>query len=128
MAGGMVRPGITTDEIDKAVHAMCVEAGAYPSPLNYGQFPKSVCTSVNEVTGGMRGLAAGGKLQRERSEWRLVHVGTILASKARGKQSSPLPLDPLLLAARSASATASPTRGRCVTGTSSTLTSPCSSM
>jgi methionine aminopeptidase len=44
----MVAPGVTTDQIDKAVHAMIVEAGAYPSPLNYGRFPKSVCTSVNE--------------------------------------------------------------------------------
>ncbi len=35
-AGSLVRPGITTDEIDKAVHAMIVENGAYPSPLNYG--------------------------------------------------------------------------------------------
>ncbi|KAF2591067.1 hypothetical protein F2Q70_00041755 [Brassica cretica] len=33
---------------DKAVHDMIVEAGAYPSPLGYGGFPKSVCTSVNE--------------------------------------------------------------------------------
>ncbi|KAI8476439.1 MAG: methionine aminopeptidase [Monoraphidium minutum] len=48
-AGSLVRPGVTTDEIDAAVHAMVVEAGAYPSPLNYGKFPKSVCTSVNEV-------------------------------------------------------------------------------
>lgn len=31
------------------VHEATVEAGAYPSPLNYGNFPKSVCTSVNEV-------------------------------------------------------------------------------
>lgn len=47
-AGTLVRPGITTDEIDKAVHKMIIDAGAYPSPLNYGKFPKSVCTSVNE--------------------------------------------------------------------------------
>lgn len=47
-AGTLVRPGVTTDEIDRAVHAMTIEAGAYPSPLNYGNFPKSVCTSVNE--------------------------------------------------------------------------------
>lgn len=47
-AGSLVRPGVTTDEIDAAVHKMVVEAGAYPSPLNYGRFPKSVCTSVNE--------------------------------------------------------------------------------
>nr|XP_015623057.1 methionine aminopeptidase 1D, chloroplastic/mitochondrial isoform X3 [Oryza sativa Japonica Group] len=39
---------ITTDEIDKAVHQMIVDNGAYPSPLGYCGFPKSVCTSVNE--------------------------------------------------------------------------------
>ena len=48
-AGEMVRPGITTDEIDVYVHQLTIDADAYPSPLNYGQFPKSVCTSVNEV-------------------------------------------------------------------------------
>jgi methionyl aminopeptidase len=47
-AGSLVRPGVTTEEIDAAVHAMIVAAGAYPSPLNYGGFPKSVCTSLNE--------------------------------------------------------------------------------
>ena len=48
MAGSMVKPGVTTEEIDQAVHKAAVDAGAYPSPLNYGGFPKSVCTSVNE--------------------------------------------------------------------------------
>ncbi|XP_020577527.1 methionine aminopeptidase 1B, chloroplastic-like isoform X2 [Phalaenopsis equestris] len=47
-AGTMVRPSVTTNEIDKAVHGMIIDAGAYPSPLGYGGFPKSVCTSVNE--------------------------------------------------------------------------------
>lgn len=47
-AGTLVRPSVTTDQIDKAVHEMITEAGAYPSPLGYGGFPKSVCTSVNE--------------------------------------------------------------------------------
>ncbi|CAF2051023.1 unnamed protein product [Brassica napus] len=47
-AGTFVKPSVTTNEIDKAVHDMIVEAGAYPSPLGYGGFPKSVCTSVNE--------------------------------------------------------------------------------
>ncbi|CAI5940158.1 unnamed protein product [Closterium sp. NIES-65] len=47
-AGTLVKPGVTTDEIDRAVHEMIIEAGAYPSPLNYAGFPKSVCTSVNE--------------------------------------------------------------------------------
>ncbi|XP_010554243.1 PREDICTED: methionine aminopeptidase 1B, chloroplastic [Tarenaya hassleriana] len=47
-AGTLVRPSVTTNEIDKAVHQMIIEAGGYPSPLGYGGFPKSVCTSVNE--------------------------------------------------------------------------------
>jgi methionyl aminopeptidase len=49
LAGEMVRPGITTDEIDVFVHEATIERGAYPSPLNYHGYPKSVCTSVNEI-------------------------------------------------------------------------------
>jgi methionyl aminopeptidase len=49
LAGAAVRPGMTTDEIDVVVHRLCVERDAYPSPLNYHGYPKSVCTSVNEV-------------------------------------------------------------------------------
>lgn len=41
--------GITTEEINTLVHTKCVEAGAYPSPLKYKGYPKSVCTSVNNV-------------------------------------------------------------------------------
>lgn len=41
--------GVTTAEIDKAVHEACIERDCYPSPLNYYQFPASCCTSVNEV-------------------------------------------------------------------------------
>lgn len=48
-AGSLARPGVTTDEIDRLVHDLSIEAGGYPSPLNYRGFPKSVCTSVNEV-------------------------------------------------------------------------------
>ena len=48
MAGKLVKPGTVTDDIDKAVHKMIIENGAYPSPLNYGGLPKSVCTSINE--------------------------------------------------------------------------------
>uniref|UniRef100_A0A6B2L832 Methionine aminopeptidase n=1 Tax=Arcella intermedia TaxID=1963864 RepID=A0A6B2L832_9EUKA len=48
-AGKMAKPGVTTDEIDRVVHEKTVELGGYPSPLNYRGFPKSVCTSVNEV-------------------------------------------------------------------------------
>ncbi|KAK4686672.1 methionyl aminopeptidase, partial [Tremellales sp. Uapishka_1] len=44
-----VKPGVTTDELDAICHQLCIERDAYPSPLNYAGFPKSVCTSVNEV-------------------------------------------------------------------------------
>ena len=47
--GRAVRPGITTDELDAIGHDYVVNAGAYPSPLGYRGFPKSSCTSVNEV-------------------------------------------------------------------------------
>ncbi len=43
------RVGVTTDEIDRVVHDACMERKCYPSPLGYGFFPKSCCTSVNEV-------------------------------------------------------------------------------
>jgi methionyl aminopeptidase len=49
LAGQQVAPGITTDQIDELVHDLTIERGAYPSPLNYRGFPKSVCTSINEV-------------------------------------------------------------------------------
>ena len=49
LAGEQVCPGVTTDAIDVFVHTACIERGAYPSPLNYHGYPKSVCTSVNEV-------------------------------------------------------------------------------
>ncbi|OZJ03493.1 Methionine aminopeptidase 1 [Bifiguratus adelaidae] len=44
-----LKVGVTTDEIDRIVHEATIARGAYPSPLNYWNFPKSVCTSVNEV-------------------------------------------------------------------------------
>jgi len=48
-AGKALRVGVTTDEIDRVVHEACIERDCYPSPLNYYNFPKSVCTSVNEI-------------------------------------------------------------------------------
>ncbi len=48
-AASHVAPGVTTDELDRVVHEACLARGAYPSPLNYRGYPKSVCTSVNEV-------------------------------------------------------------------------------
>ena len=49
LAGEYVQPGMTTNDIDIFVHNLTVERGAYPSPLNYHHYPKSVCTSLNEV-------------------------------------------------------------------------------
>jgi len=43
-----VKPGITTNDIDKMVHNYIVSQNAYPSPIGYMGFPKSVCTTVNE--------------------------------------------------------------------------------
>ncbi len=47
--GRHIRPGVTSDEIDRIGHEFMVDAGAYPSTLNYRNFPKSLCTSVNEI-------------------------------------------------------------------------------
>ena len=49
LAGDMVRPGVTTAQIDKAVHDFIVSQGARPTFLNYGGFPASACISVNDV-------------------------------------------------------------------------------
>jgi methionyl aminopeptidase len=48
-AGDAVRPGVTTDHIDALVHEFVCDHGAYPSTLGYRSFPKSCCTSLNEV-------------------------------------------------------------------------------
>jgi methionyl aminopeptidase len=48
LAGKMVKPGVTTGEIDKAVHDFIVSQGAKPTFLGYGGFPASICASVNE--------------------------------------------------------------------------------
>ena len=49
LAGEHCKPGVTTDEIDGVVHEFLVDHGAYPSTLGYKGFPKSCCTSLNEV-------------------------------------------------------------------------------
>jgi methionyl aminopeptidase len=48
-AGAAVAAGVTTDELDELVHEACIARGGYPSPLGYRGYPKSVCSSVNEV-------------------------------------------------------------------------------
>ena len=44
-----IKPGMTTDEINTLVHEYTIKHGATPAPLNYHGFPKSVCTSINDV-------------------------------------------------------------------------------
>jgi methionyl aminopeptidase len=48
-AAAIIAPGVTTDEIDAVGHEFLMDHGAYPSTLGYKGFPKSLCTSVNEV-------------------------------------------------------------------------------
>ncbi|MEV0765887.1 type I methionyl aminopeptidase [Nocardia sp. NPDC050435] len=48
-AGKAVAPGVTTDELDRIAHEYMCDHGAYPSTLGYKGFPKSCCTSLNEV-------------------------------------------------------------------------------
>lgn len=47
--GEMIGPGVNTQQIDDLVHDMTISMGGIPAPLNYEGFPKSVCTSINEV-------------------------------------------------------------------------------
>ena len=58
-----VKPGVTTDELDRRCHEFIVEHDAIPAPLNYKGFPRSICTSINEVVchgiPGSRTLAEG---------------------------------------------------------------------
>ncbi|EKM59885.1 uncharacterized protein PHACADRAFT_192275 [Phanerochaete carnosa HHB-10118-sp] len=48
-AGSLVVPGATTEKIDENVHDFIIKHDAYPSPLQYSGFPKSCCTSVNNI-------------------------------------------------------------------------------
>ena len=57
LAGEMVRPGVSTKQIDKAVHDFIVSQGAKPSFLNYNGFPASACVSVNSTV--IHGIPGG---------------------------------------------------------------------
>jgi len=48
-AAAAIAPGVTTDELDRIGHEFMLDHGGYPSTLGYRHFPKSLCTSVNEV-------------------------------------------------------------------------------
>jgi methionyl aminopeptidase len=49
LVGSHAKPGVTTDELDRIGHEFLVTQGAYPSTLGYRSYPKSLCSSVNEV-------------------------------------------------------------------------------
>ena len=61
LAGSMVRPGVTTHEIDRAVRRFIESHGAKPSFLGYGGFPASACVSVNEEV--IHGIPGARKLK-----------------------------------------------------------------
>lgn len=75
LIGAMVRPGITTDEIDQALFQASIERGCYPSPLGYHGYPKSVCTSVNEV------ICHGIPDQRKLEDGDIINLGTSAYSR-----------------------------------------------
>jgi len=72
IAASHVKPGITTDFIDQVVHQETIKRNAYPSPLNYRGFPKSVCTSVNEA------ICHGIPDQRRLQEGDIVNIDVTL--------------------------------------------------
>lgn len=49
LVGQHAKPGTTTDELDKIAHKFLIDNGAYPSTLGYRGYPKSICSSLNEV-------------------------------------------------------------------------------
>jgi len=49
LVGSHAKPGVTTDELDKVAHKFLIDNGAYPSTLGYRGYPKSICSSVNEI-------------------------------------------------------------------------------
>ena len=61
LAGDMVKPGVSTKQIDKAVHDFIVSQGAKPSFLNYHGYPASICISVNDTV--IHGIPGGYVLQ-----------------------------------------------------------------
>jgi methionyl aminopeptidase len=61
LVGKHVAPGVTTDELDRIGHEFLIDNDAYPSTLGYRRFPKSLCTSVNEVI--CHGIPDGREIQ-----------------------------------------------------------------
>lgn len=63
-ASKMVKPGVSTEEINIAVHKFILDAKAIPAPLNYNGFPKSICTSINNVI--CHGIPSSKEILKER--------------------------------------------------------------
>ena len=104
-AGRAVQPGVTTDRIDALVHEATIVRGGYPSPLNYRGYPKSVCTSVNEV------ICHGIPASRPLSDGDIVNIDvTIFLDGVHGDTSVPVlvsatPKDTASVSSGSSSAT-----------------------
>ena len=75
LAGSMVRPGVTTKEIDDAVRKFIRSKGGQPSFLGYGGFPGSACISVNEVV--IHGIPSRGRVLKE-GDIVSIDVGAII--------------------------------------------------
>ena len=81
VARDMVKPGVTTQQIDKAVYKFITEQGATPSFLHYNGYPASVCVSVNdEIIHGIPG---------KRLPWRLRRHLPLRAGVRRGAAADP---------------------------------------
>ena len=82
MVGENIRAGMSTEEINTLVHEYTVSHGGIPAPLNYNGFPKSVCTSVNDVI--CHGIPAADEVLKEGdigaviSEYIYAHGYTVL--------------------------------------------------
>jgi methionyl aminopeptidase len=63
LVGEMLKPGISTEDINIFVHEDTLRRGAIPAPLNYKGFPKSVCTSINEVV--CHGIPEAGRILQD---------------------------------------------------------------
>ena len=74
-----IKPGVSTEEITQLCHEYITKNGAYPSPLNYHGFPKSVCTSLNEVV-------CHGIPNKKVSEWSAkTNIFVFLVRRNQGK-------------------------------------------
>ena len=91
-----IAPGVTTDELDRVGHEFIVAQGAYPSTLGYRGYPKSLCSSVNEVIchGIPDDRPLGGDLQRA---GRLL--GGVVRTETVGRTAAVLALDRVVLRA-----------------------------